>query len=140
MAAPRLRDAVNATAHAAFKLCRSPPCATAGLAWTAGAGKWRSMKRRGLVAKLTDHFADDQIIALARFGDANLSNCSHRYTVKRPKIADDSTTIPGLAFNARGRAIGPRTFTRTWIFLGGSFFRPLERRPYDLAPLGSKRV
>src|SRR5437879_5838670 len=98
-----------------------PPCATASLAWAAGAGKWRPVKRRGLVAKLTDHFADDQIIALARFGDANLSNCSHRYTVKRPKIAHDSTTLTGLALNTLGRAISPRTFTSTWIFLGGSF-------------------
>src|SRR5205085_2906577 len=110
------------------------------LAWAAGAGKWRSMKRRGLVAKLTNHFANDQIIALARFRDANLPNCPHRYTVKRPKIAHDSTTIPGLGFNTRGRAISPRTFTRTWIFLGGSFFRPLERRPYHLTRLGSKRT
>src|SRR6476660_9918468 len=34
---------------------------------------------------------------------------------------------------------GPR-LPRTWIFLGGSLFRPFERCPYDLAPLASERV
>jgi hypothetical protein len=97
------------------------------------------------VAKLTNHFANGEITVLtgariARLSDANLPNCSHWYTVKRPKIAHDGTTITGLARNTLGRAISPRTFTSAWIFLGRSFFRPLERCPYYLASLSPERA
>src|SRR5438105_15087292 len=99
----RLVVGSNPTRGAIYTLPRAEP-----LAWAAGAGKWRSMKRRGLMAKLTNHFADDQI-AVVGLGDANLPDCSHGYTVKRPKIAHDSTTLTGLGLDTLGRAIGPRT-------------------------------
>ena len=139
---PRLSGAVYATAHTAIwkeKLdCRSfHACALAG---TALGSKWRSVKRCGLVAELTDHLAHDHLIISARLGDADLPDCSHWDAVEGPKIAEDGATLPGRGLNTLGRAISPRTFTSTWIFLGRSFFRPLERCPYDLAPLRSERA
>src|SRR6266850_7807829 len=71
---PRLSGAVYPTAHTAIwkeKLdCRSfHACALAG---TALGSKWRPVKRCGLVAELTDHLAHDQLIVIARLGDADL--------------------------------------------------------------------
>ena len=112
------------------------------LVWAAVGGKWRPVKRCGLVAKLTNYLADNEIIVLtgARLGDANLPDRSHWGTVKRSKIAHDNTAITGLALNTRGRAISPRTFTGAWSLLGSSFFCPLERCPYYLAPLRPERA
>src|SRR5262249_13971077 len=99
-------------------------------------GKWRSVKWRGLVAKLAKHLADDQIIALARLGDAKLPNRSHRQIIKRAHIAYERPAIPGLLDGA----IGPGTFTSARIILGGNFFRPFERSPYNLASLSPVRA
>jgi hypothetical protein len=55
------------------------------------------MKRRSLLSKLTNYFANDQ--SIARLRDANFRNCSHRYAVKRPKIAHDGASVTGLLSN-----------------------------------------
>src|SRR5262249_27411560 len=105
-------------------------------------GEWWPVKRRGLMTELPQYFANNEIIARtgARLRDANLADCSDRHAVKRPKIADQSAAIAGLGLNTLRRSIGPCTFTRARVLLGGSLLRPLERRPDDLAPFRSERA
>jgi len=93
----------------------------------------------GLVAKVTQHLADDHITRTARLGDAKLPDCFDWQGIERSKIAQHGAVLTGLPLHPLGRAISPRTFTSAWTFLGRSFFRPLEWCPDDLAPVGPER-